>query len=207
MTPEEVTQQKQIAFYSAAMDAWLTTAMEHDRSVLTLASGALGLLVTLLTTQGLSSAAELVLYVAAILCFGLTIITVLYVFRKNRRYIEDIVHKTDRGNEKRLSIADQLASLAFALGVVLAVLIGISAALDAYAKREQTMANHDTHRTSGKVRSDSLRGMNKLQPTGTAKKSLHGFAGLNPQQLPATPANGNSPSTPAQSGGQGSDKK
>ena len=56
--PDSVRDAKAVAFYSAAVQAWVTTRMEKDRALLNLAAGGIGLLVTLLTTVGPSSRSE-----------------------------------------------------------------------------------------------------------------------------------------------------
>lgn len=56
MTPQEIEDLKTVEYYSAAVTAWFNTALEHDKSILTLAAGGIGLLITLLTTVGLSTA-------------------------------------------------------------------------------------------------------------------------------------------------------
>lgn len=60
MTPQEIEDLKTVEYYSAAVTAWFNTALEHDKSILTLAAGGIGLLITLLTTVGLSTAEALV---------------------------------------------------------------------------------------------------------------------------------------------------
>ncbi|PKF49010.1 hypothetical protein AT251_22010 [Enterovibrio nigricans] len=47
--------EKEVEFYAATVGAWLNTKFELDKSLLTLSTGAIGLLVTLLTTVGASS--------------------------------------------------------------------------------------------------------------------------------------------------------
>jgi tRNA A37 threonylcarbamoyltransferase TsaD len=41
--------QKKLAFYTAAVEAWVATRMEKDKTLLALAAGGIGLLATLLT--------------------------------------------------------------------------------------------------------------------------------------------------------------
>jgi hypothetical protein len=43
----EITKEKQTAFYSALVEAWLETKMEKDKSLLMLSAGGVGVLVTL----------------------------------------------------------------------------------------------------------------------------------------------------------------
>lgn len=63
---DEIEDQKRVEFYSAGLAAWYATRLEHDKSLLTLSAGGIGLLMTLMTTVGVSSAESLVLYVCAL---------------------------------------------------------------------------------------------------------------------------------------------
>lgn len=55
MNEERNTQEKDIQFYAASVTAWFNTRLEHDKSLLALSAGGIGLLVTLLTTVGVKS--------------------------------------------------------------------------------------------------------------------------------------------------------
>src|SRR4051812_12163082 len=70
---DPLADQKQVAFYGAVVTAWVETAMEKDKTLLSLSTGGIGLLVTLLTTVGPSSNDELWWYAAAGTCFVLAV--------------------------------------------------------------------------------------------------------------------------------------
>ena len=55
MAQNEIDEQKKIEFYAASVAAWYESSLEHDKSLLTLSAGGIGLLITLLTTVGLGS--------------------------------------------------------------------------------------------------------------------------------------------------------
>lgn len=61
---------KDVEFYSASVTAWYNSAFEHDKSILTLSSGGIALLVTLLTTIGARSPESMVLYALAVIFFS-----------------------------------------------------------------------------------------------------------------------------------------
>ncbi|MGC9491547.1 hypothetical protein, partial [Vibrio genomosp. F10] len=82
--------EKEVEFYAATVGAWLNTKFELDKSLLTLSTGAIGLLVTLLTTVGASSVEGLVLYFVALLCFLVCVISILLVFKRNAKHLEGI---------------------------------------------------------------------------------------------------------------------
>ncbi|WDT74288.1 MAG: hypothetical protein MPW16_13610 [Candidatus Manganitrophus sp.] len=49
---------KELAFYEATVNAWITTKFEKDKHLLTLSLAAIGLLITLLTTVGAATVAR-----------------------------------------------------------------------------------------------------------------------------------------------------
>ncbi len=83
--------EKAVALYSIALESWVSTRMEKDRTLLSLAGGGVGLLVTLLTMVGPSSRCELGLYVAAGTCSAGTILVAQLVFDRNSCYLEEVI--------------------------------------------------------------------------------------------------------------------
>ncbi|MGL4603837.1 MAG: hypothetical protein ACRCU9_06810 [Iodobacter sp.] len=141
MTPEEIAHQKEVEYYASSVNAWFNTSLEHDKSILTLAAGGIGLLITLLTTMGLSSAEALVLYVGAITSFLIALISVLVVFRHNRTYIERVLAGNTTGNDPVLAKADSIALWAFGIGVVFTAVIGIATAIHSLQKKKPCLTN------------------------------------------------------------------
>lgn len=87
----ELEKQKEVAFYSALVDAWITTQFEKDKSLLYLSSGGIGILVTLMTTIGVSSFCELVFFAIGLFAFILSVLGVLIIFGYNAKYIEALI--------------------------------------------------------------------------------------------------------------------
>ncbi len=52
---------KNIAHFSVMLSAWVQTKMERDKTLVTLSSAAIGLLITLITTVGVNDWYELVI--------------------------------------------------------------------------------------------------------------------------------------------------
>lgn len=50
--PDSIEQQKDVAYYSALVSAWIQTKMERDKTLASLSAGGIGLLVTILSTVG-----------------------------------------------------------------------------------------------------------------------------------------------------------
>lgn len=125
MTAPSTDEEKEVAFYGAAVTAWFTTSLEYDKSLLTLSAAGIGLHLTLLTTVGLRSAEGLVLYIGAILCFAAALLTVLGLLRLNQKHIQDIVTSKVVGADPSLARLDLFAIFSFGAGVVLTAIVGI----------------------------------------------------------------------------------
>lgn len=121
---------KCVAFYAAAVQAWLQTRMERDRLLLTLSAGGIGLLVTLLTTIGPASSARALLYGAALISFLVTVIVVLLVLRLNADLLEKVVKdKEGKQEASLLRTLDVVARTAFVIGILIALVIAADVTL------------------------------------------------------------------------------
>lgn len=193
MTPEEIAHQKEIQYYASSVNAWFNTSLEHDKSILVLAAGGIGLLITLLTTVGLSSAEALALYIVAIICFLVALISVLVVFRQNRTHIENILNKNNcTENDPILAKADLIALWAFGMGVVFAAIIGVGAAINSHSLKGKSMSKD--HEKTVPLR-EIQTNVSNLQPAtesfnGVAalQKSFNGAANLQCQPVASTAA-------------------
>lgn len=195
MEDSEATAQKAIQFYGAGVAAWFNTALEHDKSILTLSAAGIGLLVTLLTTAGLSSAEALILYVGAIFSFLLSIICILLIFNRNKTHIEQIITGANSAADSFLTKLDHAALVAFCVGVIFSVLIGVSAGIDSYTKGKQAMTEKKITENL-QIANESFNNMAKLQQTDISK-SFNNVARLQPQTAPAATPPSEQPATPA----------
>lgn len=178
MTPEEIENQKRVEYYAASVNAWFNTSLEHDKNLLALSAGGIGLLLTLLTTVGLSSAESLILYIGAIVSFVVALVAILIVLRRNRTYIENtLLGKSS--DDPLLAKLDLTALFAFGIGVVFTAIIGIAAAVHSYSTMEKTMANEATKKTETVAL--SFNGASNLQSSTDFTKSFNGAANLQPQ--------------------------
>ena len=206
MTQDEIDDQKKIEFYAASVAAWYESSLEHDKSLLTLSAGGIGLLITLLTTVGLGTSEALVLYVGAIISFVVSLVSVLFVFRRNQNHIEDVLSGKNQGTDPVLSRLDRIAIYSFGLGVVFTAVIGISAAIHSFSSKERIMANETTKTTETVPLRESFNGASNLQSGTDFGKSFSGAGNLQPQPATQTTV----PSTPANNGNsqnQGDSKK
>ena len=166
-----IDHQKHVEFYSAGLTAWYTTRLEHDKGLLTLSAGGIGLLMTLMTTVGVSSAESLVLHVSALVTFLVCLIAVLIIFKKNADHLEDVIVGTASQDDPALSRLDAVATWSFAFGVMFSVLIGISAAINSYGKVEKKMSSSDQKQSSTGIAQESFNGIAKLQPASPQSSS------------------------------------
>jgi hypothetical protein len=168
---DDTIKAKRIEHFAASIAAWYDTRMEHDRSLLTLSAAGIGLLVTLMTTVGISSVWSLLLYVGALAAFLVCVVVVLLIFKKNADHIEVVV-KHDAGSDPGLRILDIVAIYSFFLGILLSVTIGILTGIESYQSAGVTMTNNTkstttttTTTTTSVLANDSVLGAAKLNPS------------------------------------------
>jgi hypothetical protein len=156
---------KELAFYSGTLNAWYTTRFEKDKHLLSLSSAGIGLLVTLLTAIGTDSKQTAIVYVLALICFLISIISVLSVFTRNSKYLESIV--SGNGNKDvMLTILDKTAVLSFVLGIIFTLLVGTFSSIEKLTIKENCM-NDNTEKmvVQNKVTIDkSLNGVSNMRP-------------------------------------------
>jgi hypothetical protein len=191
---------KNVAFYAALVDAWVATRMEKDKTLLTLATGGVGLLVTLLTTVGPSSGTQLWLYGLAGTCFGVAVVAAICVFDRNSHHLLDVIQNGTKGDDERLQLLDQIVFLSFVTGMVLTGAIALSAGYSHMHRKGAAMTQESREITMTTVVTD------------LEKRSLTGIVNLAPGTAVPQPAstsnNAGATPTPSQTGGtsQGSPK-
>ena len=121
----DIDEQKQIAYYASKCNAWFSTKLEADKSILAVSSGAEGLLITLLTAFGVNNVTEIILYFASIICFAVSIICMIRIFQVNSTYLESLIQKQPLP-KKSLANLDKIGSNSFILGTIFMILISIS---------------------------------------------------------------------------------
>ena len=198
---DAIEDQKRVEFYSAGLTAWYTTRLEHDKSLLTLSAGGIGLLMTLMTTVGVSSAESLVLYICALVAFLVCLAAVLVIFIKNADHLEEAIAGTASQNDPALSRLDAVGTWAFAFGVVFSVVIGVSAAINSYGKVEKKMSGSEQKQCNPCIVQESFNGAARLQPQADLTKSFNGIAKLQPPSPQSSSSTESSPppSAPPQS--------
>ncbi len=174
---------KEVAFYAATVGAWLNTKFELDKSLLTLSTGAIGLLVTLLTTIGATSVEALVLYFFALLAFLTCLVSILFIFKRNSKHLENIF-KEKETSDPLLKLLDTTAALSFLFGVVLTLIIGGATAINEFIQKEIKMTKPDNKTIHRVAVGDSINGLEALRPSGGEKASVEGIVNMKPASKP-----------------------
>ncbi|WP_071188582.1 hypothetical protein [Trichormus sp. NMC-1] len=179
---KEEYEAKDRAFYSAMISAWLNTRIERDKQLLGLSSTAIGLLVTLLRTVGVSNLWQMALFGFALLFFLITVIAVICILDRNASHIEKMLVESET-QDKGLEFLDKIAEISFIFGMILVVIIGISSA--------------KINLNEKKVSMNLERQLNKQYHIHVGEKSWNGLEKLRPQppKEPQTPPPNPSPPT------------
>jgi hypothetical protein len=164
----EISKEKQTAFYSALLQAWLETKMEKDRSLLLLSVGGVGVLVTLLTTTGIHSPIVGFLFGAALSSFLASIFLAISIFDRNADYIHCLINNKPL-NEKALDRRDRAMFWTFMIGVFLSILIGLFSGIIRFQNQEIDMSKDKPVNTTSTPQTykKSFSGLSQLAPTGT----------------------------------------
>jgi hypothetical protein len=123
------------AYYAAKANAWFSTQLEHDKSLLVLSAGAIGLLATLLTTGHVKSIHSLFMFGASMLSFVVCLCVVLLIYKRNAKYIEALISGL-RESDPALALLDTVAIASFLFGVVLLSIIGLATATEYVVLKE-----------------------------------------------------------------------
>jgi glucan phosphoethanolaminetransferase (alkaline phosphatase superfamily) len=127
-------QQKDVAYYTALVNAWIQTKIEHDKTLISLSAGGIGLLIAILSAVGVKHWWEILLYFGALFSFIITIAICIYIFVRNSKHIEDVLkRKTSR--DYLLARLDKISSILFVFAVLFSMAIGIVTALDKLSER------------------------------------------------------------------------
>ncbi|MDD5210572.1 MAG: hypothetical protein PHV36_14375 [Elusimicrobiales bacterium] len=179
----DVANEKEVAFYTAIVDAWVGSSMERDRSILYIASGAIGLLITLATTAQAFTRWEFLFYFISLTAFLATIIIVLFIFQRNKEFLTRLKEDSECPADKRkcdsgdpvLCYLDKALLTSFGIGVVFAFGIAVINLNNHVITKEKCMEDK---------LENSLNGLNKMSPKNEGR-SLNGMEALRPK--PAQP--------------------
>jgi uncharacterized membrane protein YuzA (DUF378 family) len=190
-TEEELYILKEVEFYAASTNAWFTTRFEHDKSLLGLSAGAIGILITLVSTVGVKSIESLIIYILALLSFMICLGSLLMIFRKNSEHLEQS-NRAQTIHDPMLSALDKTAITSFMIGILLASIIGISTAITSYTEKGNTVTDNKIKSVQTEaVLEKSLNGAFAMSPKEQATSSVTGINNMRPAA--PTPAAAPSP--------------
>lgn len=177
-------------FYTAMVNAWLNTKLELDKQLLGLSVTAIGLLVTLLRTLGVSSSQQLYLFAGTLFSFLVTIISVFLILGMNAKHIEKTLSNNNHQDEKSLTFLDKIALVSFCSGMVLVVIIGISSSVIQSNSQGENMSKNPENKIVNQagqttINNDSWNGVSKLRPQAKTEP-------VNPSTSPQTSNTGSS---------------
>lgn len=176
-----IDQQKEIELYSASVAAWFNSSLEYDKSLLTLSTAGVGLLITLLTTTDKVTILSLTFYIAALFFFLLCISCILLILSRNKKRIEKHFSDPNYNSDPLLRNVDTLAVVTFALGAAFSVAIGITAAVSSLPTETKGMSNKTPTNSVPGIGMDSFDNMANLKPQAAQKTAAPTPAPKNPQ--------------------------
>jgi hypothetical protein len=128
LSEEEFHNEKDVAYYSALVTAWVESRMELDKSLVTLSAGGIGLLVTILSTVGVKESWELMLFSGAFISFLISIVACIIIFKRNSQIIEISLRDTN-SQKPNVEKLDTIALSSFLCGILFSISIGIVAGI------------------------------------------------------------------------------
>ena len=124
---EQLQLGKEIAYHQLLLSSWTETRMERDKQVLTLSALAIGLLVTL--RSELDDCIAVCVWLFAVVLFLVSVMKILWVFRHNSKYIEQIIKDDDPEKMKKIAKDLQRNTLfvdwMFVIGVILTAFLAV----------------------------------------------------------------------------------
>jgi len=150
--------------YSVRLTAWFATKLEKDKSVLTISSAAVGLLVSVLVGKGIQNYLQIFLFVIALLGFMIAIIAVIQIFDKNAEQVERNI--ADGGHINNiLSRYEMIISISFYIGIFFTILLGISYGVNQYIKEKgEKKVAEDKSKSSQEILNENYGNSNNLKP-------------------------------------------
>lgn len=168
----EVDNGKMISYYSSIYNGWLTTRLEHDKSILTLATSAIGLLITLLITKTSVAIFELILFLTALIAFSISALIALHIFEKNSDLLEAIANdKSYKRDDKALKIFDAIKKYCFYIGIIITFIIGLNFGLTKMNEVDMAKENAPLNKVIKTDLKRSFQGVQNLKPNSGSKPS------------------------------------
>lgn len=124
---------KKAALYEATYHAWVNTNIEADKTIITIASGGIGLLVALINVIEVKSNTDIYCYIFAIGTFIISIGAGIFIFKRNPAVLVKSLNKNYK-KDRWLGVADAVVIISFSAGLLLTTYIGLKASVGKLAK-------------------------------------------------------------------------
>ncbi|MGD0584568.1 MAG: hypothetical protein ABSA86_02180 [Oryzomonas sp.] len=146
LTEKEKKKIRYETYCASFTDAWVNTNIEKDKSLLTISSGAIALLVTLLTSFKVSSKYILYYYFAALFYFMVTIILIIIVLGKNADFVELLLDDRENGKngiwlKNLLHNLDRTIIYCFFAGILTTIIIAAQVGINKLNEETKTMSD------------------------------------------------------------------
>ena len=174
---QDVEKNKYIEFYSQSYASFYNTTMEKDKSILAVSAGGIGFLITLINFSKEIKIFEYIVFLFASLSFVMAIFTIIHIFGKNAEYIIALTTESDDCDEKecKLKMLDKIATCAFALGIALSLVLGVTLSYRNIKKEVITVSEKKETSPTMEQLNESAAG------ASTIKKSVSGAAQIKPK--------------------------
>lgn len=203
----EAEKLERVEFYAASVAAWYATALEFDKTMITLSAAAIGLLGALATT-GVTSLErwETYAFSAAIVSFSIALGCILSVFRLNQSYLVELAQKRlkARLSHPHLARLDLAGLIFFGFGATLTIVVAVSTIQKKLSSPSEAQMSEKADSTKRVPVFDSVNKALAMHPD--FGKSFNGAHQLQPQdpataptQAAAAPAS-STPAAPAPGG-------
>lgn len=118
MDDDEITQQKNIAYYECLVNSYLENSLELDRQILNLSCLGIGFLSTIINESSLFS-----IWLIINVCFLISIIFILFTFSINKKIaIDAITEKNSNESEKLGRVLSMIAYIFFGIAILLLII-------------------------------------------------------------------------------------
>jgi len=120
---KELFNAKHAETHSGFVNGWVNTKLERDKSILTLSSAGIGVLVTFFNFIKPDNLTIYYIYIGALAFFTISLITSIYIFKANADYLAKVIN-----GKKAKSIAwlDYILSWSFIFGLLLTIFLSFS---------------------------------------------------------------------------------
>jgi hypothetical protein len=156
-------------FYTSTLNTWYTIRLEKDKQLLTLSVTALGVLITLLRTVGITRNSQAIFFSMSGVCFCSTIILILCSLEKSSIYLKQLLTNLPT-NENTIIILDRFANTFFVFAMIAVLAIGADSMLnDLHQEKNMSQEQQKSQVQKmivdlGNLQKDGMQGAASLKP-------------------------------------------